>query len=163
MHLGDGTRSVRKNGEETRGDQDIETVIGVGQIEHVVTLEAAVIKLCFPRLFSCPFQLARRTIDSEDGYFSKTLSQPARIKAGAAPELYNLFAWKGLALGPDGPNHSRGVIAEKSFATENVEPGEVLKQTLGGGICLCFCFLFRWRDTGALLLPRVAAEREDRF
>ena len=127
MHLGDGPRSVRKNGEETRCYQDIETVIVVGQIEHVVTLEAAIIELCCPSLCSRPFQLARRTIDSKDGYFSEALSQPARIKSGAAPELDNLFSWKGFALGPDGPNHSRGVIAEKSLATENVEPGEVLK------------------------------------
>ena len=130
VHLSNREPPIRENGKKTRRNQNIETRGGMGKLQDVVALKPAVVQPQGVSFLACPGQLARGTIDAEHRNFPETFCQSARIKSWSAAQLDNLFPWSGLFIGPQGTNHSRRIVAEKSFATKDIKPREMLKQTV---------------------------------
>ena len=59
-----------------------------------------------------------------------TLRQAARIESRPAPELDQFRSGRGFAIRPEDSTDAIGVVAEQVFATERVEPRDLLEETL---------------------------------
>ncbi len=133
MDLGDGLAWARQHGEKPGGDNVLERAVRIRQGEGVNAFEAALAQAETGRLVARALELLGRLVDPGDPQAGMTPSQPAGIKAGAAPELEQTGAGRGRPVRPEIARDPCGVVAKKMLAKENVEPGKPFKETLPPG------------------------------
>ena len=78
------------------------------------------------------FQQLYRAVEADHLELLETGGEAGGVKAGAAADLQqNVAVWR-IGIWPQRGNDLRGIVAEKPFAAECIEPGKTVEQTLRG-------------------------------